>query len=177
MWRWVSRSHRVDRFDFSSEMDSQDQEEKADSPSQKVRKVIDDIRSAINNADGWLLWQKLDELSGIFRIQTTEVETIHNKRIMDILEWLQVNDAKYWDTPLKERDYYRNMKGKIIDTKDVPRLVMPTPELVMKEPISQEKIHKEGFFKIDPIIKREALVLRIYGIEIWKIPRILRWNK
>ena len=66
------------------------------------------------------------------------------------------------------------MKGKIIDTKDVPRLVMPTPELVMKEPISQEKIHKEGFFKIDPIIKREALVLRIYGIEIWKIPRILR---
>lgn len=178
MWRWVSRSHRADRFDFSTEMDSQYQEEQTDSVSQKVRKVIDDIRSAINNADWWLLWQKLDELSGIFRIQTTEVETIHNKRILGILEWLYNADrTMHWTTPLQEQDYYRNTKGIIVDTKDTPRLVIPTPELVMKEPISQEKTHKEGFFKLDPIIKREVLVLRIYGIEIWKIPRILRGNK
>lgn len=128
MWRWVSRSHRADQFDFSTEMDSQYQEEQTDSVSQKVRKVIDDIRSAINNADWLLLWQKLDELSGIFRIQTTEVETIHNKRILGILEWLYNADrTMHWTTPLQEQDYYRNTKGIIVDTKDTPRLVNSNP--------------------------------------------------
>lgn len=173
MWKWILRQYR----ESSPQIKFPEKERKTseeDIESEKVLDLIRKIRNDIKRTNKELLWIHLNELSCIFRIWTEETLEKHNRRITKLLESLQSNDEEgHWENPLQERDYWKNTEGVAIDTKDKPKLILPNIQLIMDKSFSHGEIQITPYLKKWSENEREALLLRIYGIELWKIPRIL----
>lgn len=173
MWKWLARQYRESS---TKERFKEDPPEKSaeEIESEKVSDLLWKIRNDIKKINQDSLWIHLSQLSQVFRIRVEETVEKHNQRIAKLLECLQWNDEEgFWERPLQERDYYRNTEGVIIDTKDTSQLNMPSIKLIMDKPFSHGEIQVSQFCRKESENEREALLLRIYGIELWKIPRIL----
>lgn len=173
MWKWLARQYR--ESSTKRRLQEEPPEKSAEEiESERVLDLIGKIRNDIKRVNKDLLWIHLNQLSQVFRIRMEETMEKHNQRIAKLLEYLQWDDEDgYWENPLQERDYYRNTEGVIIDTKDTPKLIIPSTQLIMSKPFSHGEIQITPYLKKWSENEREALLLRIYGIELWRIPRIL----
>ncbi|NRH21039.1 hypothetical protein HOO68_03270 [Candidatus Gracilibacteria bacterium] len=140
----------------------------------QVYNLILSIKKSILISNGQQLGEDLNALSAIFRIQAHETIIAHNGRISELLGGLRKNVSDTsWSTKIQVLGVLKDVKGRAIESQE--KFVIPSVGMFMETPISHDG--NVGRIQIKPSIERELLLLKIYGIDIGEISRILDSKK